>query len=461
MIDIDSNDENLPTQKDLTALCKNIASNMKKYTALYDKKEEIPDNLINSLDTDLDKLSDMTEMEGFFDTLFSSEVYPFFNSLISFPNREVSSSFVSIIADYADDPKNIERILKEDFITNAINACEKLDEVNIQSDAQFLYITFELISIVLDGCDDSKQVAENIIKNTNILKIITKQFERDDFDENVLGASELLAIMLQMSPELAESIDIGLINLIVRFCANMRSTKQADQDEAASNAFNIIILLAINEKSLAKLIEVNAISVLLECMDLSSNSKTEKSSARLALNAIESCCSASATCCEQLVDNGGLKKVFGLIKESKIVSNKSLCSNIISIIESMLTLLPIQSLQMERVIRKFIENNYSKVHIFIEIGEKLFENVKFDDDGNIDANDDSFDTFCLICSSLTVLVGIGPKELKIETLKAILLSDVIDAELIIDSASERADLAPSIKERLTNCIQVLSKLTEN
>ena len=460
MIDIEAPDIQLPTEKDVSLLCKEITTDIKKYVALNEKKEVIPDLLLNRLKEELERLSTMTEITGFYDTIFSSDLYPYFRTLISFPKTEISSSFMSVLTDLAEDPNHIERIIKEEFIQISIKACEKIDEVNVQSDAQFMYLTFELLSITLDGCDDSKQVSETVLKETNILKLIEKEFTRDDFDENVLAASELLAIMLQTSPSLVKTLNIGLVNLIVRFCANMRATKHADEDEAASNGFNIIILLAMDKEGIDKLIQINAIEVLLACTEIVTNSKTEKSSARLALNAIEACCSSSSICCEQLVDHNGLKKIFSFLREG-LVQNQSLCSNVISIIESMLTQLPIESTSMQRVMLKFIDDNSSKVQILIKIGEKLFENVKFDDDGNIAENDDSFDTFCLVCSCLVVLVGIGTKEVKISVLQGVIESEVIDSELIIDSASIRAEMAQSIKERLDNSIKTFNQLTHN
>ncbi len=79
----------------------------------------------------------------------------------------------------------------------------------------------------------------------------------------------------------------------------------------------------------------------------------------------------------------------------------------------------------------------------------FFENVKFDEEGNIDGNDDCFDTFCLFCSILVVLVGCGTKRTKVDVLKG-----VLDEQIVIESASMREDNSQLIKERIDLCKKI-------
>lgn len=458
-MDFDEPEAPLPTTDDVIKVSQSIALELKRFSVLTEKDVNEKNRIFSSIEKKIDELTEMTEIPNFANTFFNSDLYPYFHVLVAIPDRNISASFISILCDIAEDTNNVERILRENIIEFALKSCEILDEVNNQSDAQFLYSTFELISIIIDGCDDSKSVSEKILKETNILSLITKQFERNDFDENVLSASELLAILLQISPPLIKSINIKLVNLVINFCANMRKTTQAAEDEAASNAFNIITLLAMDDEGSAKLQEVKAMEILLACME-SAGSKTEKSSAKLAFNAIEACLSGSKTFCEQFVDLGGLKKVFGLMNDAGLPMRHSLSSNVVSVIDSMLTQLPLESTQMQRVIRKFAEKECIKVNMLVAIAEVMFKESRFDDDGEVSENDDSFDSFCLTCASLTELVCFAPKDVKLAVVKCINESQIIDASLVIDGATRRAELGDLIKERVMSGVKAYATVVE-
>lgn len=57
-----------------------------------------------------------------------------------------------------------------------------------------------MISVILDGCEDAAGFAAAFLKDTEFLSLIKRQLTRDDFDDNVLAATETLAILLQMQP---------------------------------------------------------------------------------------------------------------------------------------------------------------------------------------------------------------------------------------------------------------------
>ena len=459
-MDFDEPEAPLPTTEDVIKACKSIALDLKRFSSLTEKDTNEKNRIFSSIEKKIDEITKMTEIPNFGNTFFDSELYPYFHILVAIPNRKISSSFLSILCDISEDPNCVDRVIRENIIEFALKSCEILDEVNNQSDAQFLYSTFELISIIIDGCEDPKQVVDGLMKNTNILKLITKEFEREDFDENVLSASELLAILLQISPQLIKEVDIKLVNLVINFCANMRKTAQAAEDEAASNAFNIVTLLAMDDSGSQKLLEVKAMEILLACME-STGSKTEKSSAKLAFNAIEACLSGSEKFCEQFVDLGGLRKVFGFMNDAGLPTKHSLSSNVVSVIDSMLTQLPLESTQIQRVIRKFSEKECAKVNMLIAIAEIMFKESKFDDDGSVSADDDSFDSFCLACASLTELVCYAPKEVKIAVIQGINESQILDSSLVIDGATRRAELAESIKERVMSGVKVYASVVDS
>ena len=113
---------------------------------------------------------------------------------------------------------------RSDYLVTAIKFCVPLNEVNIQTDAQFLYNTFNLISVILDGCEDAAGFAATLLKDTEILSLIKRQLTRDDFDDNVLAAKETLAILLQMQPNLlAKKITSIIMKMMKRLKVEMEN----------------------------------------------------------------------------------------------------------------------------------------------------------------------------------------------------------------------------------------------
>ncbi|EAY21618.1 hypothetical protein TVAG_013840 [Trichomonas vaginalis G3] len=448
----------IPTQTDIKKVCSLLATDIRKLNSLKKEDETEFHTLCQSILESTKKLEELTEIDGFSLVLFGSDLYPFINSLISIPDTEISAIFLSILTDLSEKTENIERLIKEKYIITAIKNAESIDEINIQSDAQYLYSIFNLISTIIDGCEEPKAFIDSFIKDTILLKLIERQFQRDDFDQNVLAASELLAIILQSNTSTIALIDDGFINLILRFCANMHTTKQAEEDEAASNAFNIVIILAMDPVTVKILANLGVVDILLQCTGSSSH-KTEKSSALLAYNALDACLSTLPLCCEQFVDADGIQKVFGLLGNQSLKKNFEFLSNVISIIDSLLSSLQKDSTQMKRVLRKFQEKDYEKMNIWIKLTEYLFKNVNFEEEDQ--SNSDIFDTFLQCCSSISILMYLLPNEAKVELASKINESMVIDYQLVIDSALELLEQSPNIKDRVEGGIKIIELLCKS
>lgn len=447
----------IPTDVDVKKTCSALAVLMKKLGSLQKEDTAEFHSLCEKILAQVTTLENMTQVEGFTSILFASELYPFIDSLISIPDTEISSKFLSILTDIAENPDNIERIIKQYYFKTAIKSAEIIDEINIQSDAQFLYSIFTLISTVIDGCDEPKAFIDSITQDSPLITLIHRQFNRDDFDQNVLAASELLAILLQLQPATMKFIDEGFVNLILRFCANMRKTKNAEEDEAASNAFNIVVILAMDPVEVKILANLGVIDILLACIG-SSSSKEEKSSSKLAYNAIEACLTSSPVCCEQFVDAGGIKKVFGLLGNKSLTKNFETLSNVISIIDSLLTSLPTDSVHLKRVLRKFIEKEYEKLFVLISLTEFLFLSIDFEEEDQ--SNADQYDTYLVCCSDIAILLALLPEEAKIALTLKIRESEVIDPQLVVDSALERVETTKGLKDLVENGIKILNLLCE-
>ncbi|OHT06935.1 hypothetical protein TRFO_24892 [Tritrichomonas foetus] len=445
---MDENEAPLPTKEDAIKVCDAISSDISKIKKLSDEDEDLRFKFYKNIVDNLETLKKYEGIDHFSDILFDSSLNSQFSFLVSTPNTEISSSFISLLTDICEDSTTIDIIRRSDYLVTAIAGCLPLDEVNIQTDAQFLYNTFNLIAVILDGCEDAQGFADTILKNTELLELVKRQFKRDDFDENVLAATETLAILLQIYPQFIGESDSELLHLLLRFVANERNPKSASEDEAAHNGFNAVTLFAIDEKGNEMLVELRGIEILLN--GWSSHSKT----AMLAIKSLESALAASTPCCEQFIEFGGIKKLFRALNDPATLTSKKLSTRIIGILDALLTMLPDNSLSFKRVLKKFIENEYEKISKLIKLSEFVFENVT-DDDA------DSMDTFQLCSCCLLILLAYLPNEAKAVIIENLSKSETLDFQLLIDTAELRIEEAPAIADKVRNGITILVQLVEN
>jgi hypothetical protein len=372
-------------------------------------------------------LSDLQKMEGvphFGDLFFSSSLSKQFSLLVNFPDTDISSSFLTLLTDLCDDLSHLEQVRRSNLLSESIHRCLGLDEVQIQTDAQFFYNTFNLLSTILDGLEDGKEFASQILRETDIIPLIHRQFGRDDFDENVLQATETLAILLQLHPAFISELDAGLVNLILRFCANARSPKSPSEDEAAHNAFNVISLIGMDVSGNAVLAELNGVEMLLSCWI------TSAPCAVLAIRSIDACLAGSRICCEQFVDGGGLKRLFGSFK---LMATVKFGFPMVSMLEHLVTVLDTDSVHFKRVLRKFAENGAEKVAKFLGVCEFVAGQQSEDEN----EEDPAFEVLTKCCAILAVVFAFSESAVRLAVLNAIAQAETVDLETVADSAEIR------------------------
>jgi hypothetical protein len=273
------------------------------------------------------------------------------------------------------------------------------------------------------------------------MALIHRQFARDDFDENVLAVTETLAVLLQLNPTFISSLDAGTVNLLLRFCANSRNPKSPSEDEAYHNAFNIVSLIGMDLGGNSILFDLKGIEMLLSCWVSSSQSTL------LAIRTLDSCLAGSANCCEQFVDGGGLKKLFGAFK---LMSSVKYCFPLLGILDSLLTVLPIDSMPFKRLLRKFSENDCEKVPKFLEVCEFVAGQQSETED-----EDPAFEVFTKCCSMIAVVFAFSASPVRLALLAGLNQSDAIDAETVIDSAELRSAEIPTLADRINAGISLL------
>ncbi|KAH0792440.1 DUF1716-domain-containing protein [Histomonas meleagridis] len=437
----------LVTEDDLKYTCNSLLKEVQKIENIPQQNNEMISRSERNIINLLTKLQECEGIDGFNEVLFESPVTQKFSALIQCPNTEISSLFISILTDVCENTNSIPIVKRGNYLEIAISRCVTVNFIEVQPDAQLLYGTFNLIATILDGCEDAPDYATHLLQDTEVLSLIEKQFIRDDFDENVLAATETLAILLQIQPSFISKIDIGLVNLLVRFCANLQNPKSASEIEAAHNAFNSVILIGLDEIGNEKLVELRAIDILLNCWT------PHSSVALLAIRSVESVLSASKACCEQFIEGGGIKKLFSALNDQMIVKSQKFCVPIVGILDSLLTILDTDSTYFMRVMRKFEEKECEKVERIVQIAEFLFDIVD-------EKNPDSLDNLQLCCCIIMVIFGYGSIEIQTKLIQEISDSESIDFQLVVDSAELRIDEAKSIADRVRKGIEMIQKVVD-
>jgi hypothetical protein len=440
----------LPTELDLKSVCESIITEINTFRSLSGLDDPKFRSCCDSLHGHVTSLGRLEGLPHFSDVVLASGLPKVFSDLVKFPDTKTSSAFISILTDMAEDVSAIDAIIRTNCIIEAVGTCLSLNERQIQSDAQFLYNTLDLISTILDGSEDAKDFADAILHQTKVLEVCQKQLARDDFDENIVACTETLAVLLQLRPNAIPNLEPAMLNMLLRFCANSRNPKTPSEDEAIHNAFNCIMLIAMDQVGNSMLQEFKAVELLLN--GWSSSSKTSI----LCVRAIESCCSGSVTFCTEFVVAGGLKKLFRAF--SAAVSGEKLCFAILGILESLLVFLDVESIHFKRVIRKFVESNCEKVSSFIKICDFV---VGLQDENTNDEEDDKFVALTMCCCVVCIVLSYAPDTVRIAILNAISASDFVDVEVVIECVGVRVDALPLAANRTSNGVKVLSVLRDD
>lgn len=433
---LDQPEKELPTSEEFSKFLASFADDVTKLKSYGPENIKLRNEMYKKVEEKMEDLKRFSSVENYFDLFFNSGLYKHFQYIVALENTKISSHFISFIIDFVDSPENAEKIIKDKLVNDAINACEDLDEVNYQTDAQFLYEVFKLITELVDGCDDAEVFIEDLVKNTKLLSVILKQFNREDFDENVLEASEVLIVSIQIYKNCVSIIDDALINRILFYCSNLRSTSNANEDEFASNCYDIISSIAIDEVGVKKLESLLPIELLLGCW--STKKDSEKSiSSKLTIKTIVTCLMNSPIMCEQFVNSGGIKKLFSSLNHSSFTKNtkkSKRLNDLVSIILSLMVRLSSDSIHFQRVFRKFIEKDHEKLNLIIDIAENFFSHIDVSKD-----DDDSWSIFQSISCVVLIIFGFSKNETRVSILTKVSGSKLIDMESIVDAAKEYID----------------------
>ena len=129
MNDID--ETKLPTKKDVTNVCDSIMDEIQKINDLRESDQEMRFKSYDKILELLEKLKSYEGVENFSDILFDSALNSQFSFLVSTPNTEISSSFISLLTDICENSNMVDVVKRSDYLVTSIKFCVPLNEVNI------------------------------------------------------------------------------------------------------------------------------------------------------------------------------------------------------------------------------------------------------------------------------------------------------------------------------------------
>jgi hypothetical protein len=153
--------------------------------------------------------------------------------------------------------------------------------------------------------------------------------------------------------------------------------------------------------------------------------------------------------CEQFVDARGLKKLFGRTTQSVKYTFA-----VLGIIESLLTVLIVESVSFKRVIPTFVENECEKVRMLVEMCD-FVSNQQAETDGV----DSAFEALTKCCASIVVLFGFSMEVVQLAIIKEVNRSEVIDLEMVIETAELRDEESTEIGKRIQTGVKLLKQIT--
>ncbi|KAG0343846.1 hypothetical protein BG004_004953 [Podila humilis] len=220
-------------------------------------------------------------------------------------------------------------------------------------------------------------LAETIVLKTQLMPWMLKRLKVKSFDSNKQYCSELLAILLQNSSENRKQLGkLGGIDDLLQLLSvyKRKDPKDPDEIEMMEDLFDGLCS-ALQEKEIKRLfLEGEGIELMVIMIK-------EKKMARIrAVKVLDYALSTKAGTanCLRFVEIMGLKTLFSIFARKGIEKLKKAYKNfseveeeehVIGIMASLVRNLPLESGHRLRVVRKFVEEDYSKLERLLDLRE--------------------------------------------------------------------------------------------
>ncbi|CAN0897371.1 Beta-catenin-like protein 1 [Linum grandiflorum] len=397
VVDSDNNEaveksQNVVEALDNRTLKKLVLSFERRYKENIEARLKYPDQPDRFSDSEvelhleLEKLRVLAGGPELYPDLVSLGAIPSVLGLLSHDNTDIAIDVVQLLQDLTDedvleDNDEPARVLVDALVEN--NVLELLVQ-NMQrlseTDPDEMAAVYNSLATIENLIEVKPAVAEMVCERTKLLRWLLGKIKVREFDSNKQYASEILAILLQNST--ANQKKLGQMNgvdAVLQAVAMYKSKdpRSSDEEEMVENLFDCLCCLLMPLENKERFVMAEGVELMIIIM------KQKKSAYSSAIRALDFAMTKYPPACERFVDVLGLKTAFAAFMGKIPMSKKNKKDNyqeeleerIISLIASLLGGI-LRGSRRERVLSKFVENEYEKIDRLMELYIRYSNKVK-------------------------------------------------------------------------------------
>ncbi|CAN1351696.1 Beta-catenin-like protein 1 [Linum perenne] len=384
--------QNVVEALDLRTLKKLVLSFERRFKENIEARLKYPDQPDRFSDSEvelhleLEKLRVLAGGPELYPDLVSLNTIPSILGLLSHDNTDIAVDVVQLLQDLTDedvleDNDEPARVLVDALVEN--NVLELLVQ-NMQrlseTDPDEMAAVYTSLATIENLIEVKPAVAEMVCERTKLLRWLLGKIKVREFDGNKQYASEILAILLQNST--ANQKKLGQMNgvdAILQAVAMYKSKdpKSSDEEEMVENLFDCLCCLLMPLENKERFVMAEGVELMIIIM------KQKKSAYSSAIRALDFAMTKYPPACERFVDVLGLKTAFAAFmgkipmskKNKKESYQEELEERIISLIASLFGGI-LRGTRRERLLSKFVENEYEKIDRLMELYIRYTNRVK-------------------------------------------------------------------------------------
>jgi beta-catenin-like protein 1 len=401
--DTDPDNPDAPETIDLPWLKRTALSferKINKNAELRAKYADDPLKFVSSeadLDSEIKTLSLLAEYPHLFPDFVKSGSLDSLVSLLAHDNTDIAISAAEVLEELTDEDTSASpsqwTALAKGLSTAGITALlvsnlSRLNETSSDADREGVYHILSILENLQRPTDPPLPNNDDPALFTYLLKRIQTPDPppaRANVGQNRQYAAELLAILLQSptnaTPNRKSIAEQGGLDAILQLLAPYRNhdpERDSDEEEFVENLFDCLTCLVADEAPATILLEAEGVEL---CLIMLREGKLSKSRALKVLDHGMAGDSA-VSICNQVVEAGGLKTLFGLLLKTKdkdaatttAASTKKAggleresVEHLIGILASLLRYTPAESPARVRTLAKFVEKDYEKTMRVIDL----------------------------------------------------------------------------------------------
>lgn len=305
--------------------------------------------------------------------------------LLAHPNTDISAAIIEIFMEMTDvdilheSTEGAERLidcLQEQNVAKLLvsNCLDRFDE-NVKEESDAVHNTFS----IFENLTEFRPECCADIAEQGLMQWILKRLKVKQYDANKLYCSEVLSILLQNTNEnriLLGTID-GIDVLLQQLAIYKRHDPATDEEkEYMENLFNCLCSSLLAKENRVNFLKGEG------CQLMNLMLREKKLSRNGSLKVLDYACAGSdgKDNCMKFVDILGLRTIFPLFMKTpkrgkqRVLSSEEFEEHVCSIISSMLR--NTKGSQKQRLLSKFVENDFEKVDRLMELHLKYLEKVE-------------------------------------------------------------------------------------